>query len=31
MTDLLGKEAKDQITGFTGIVIGHARYITGCD
>lgn len=26
-----GDEAKDQITGFTGIITGFARYITGCD
>jgi len=29
--DLLGKKAKDKITGFTGIITGHARYLTGCD
>ncbi|WP_240533448.1 hypothetical protein [Sinorhizobium fredii] len=23
--------AKDQLTGFSGIVIGRAQYITGCD
>lgn len=27
----LGSKAKDKITGFSGIVTGHARYITGCD
>lgn len=27
----LGQKAKDKISGFTGIVIGHAEYITGCD
>lgn len=27
----LGNEAKDKITGFQGIVTGHADYLTGCD
>lgn len=27
----LGDIVKDEITGFAGIVTGHARYITGCD
>jgi len=27
----LGIEAEDRITGFKGIVIGAARYLTGCD
>lgn len=27
----LGKEAKDKITGFKGIITGHAEYLTGCD
>lgn len=27
----LGAHARDRITGFYGCVIGHARYITGCD
>lgn len=26
-----GATAKDKITGFVGIVTGHADYITGCD
>jgi len=26
-----GQTATDKITGFTGIVTGHADYITGCD
>lgn len=26
-----GIEVKDVITGFKGVVGGHARYITGCD
>lgn len=26
-----GKEAKDQITGFKGVVTGRADYITGCN
>lgn len=27
----LGVKAKDKVTGFTGIVTGHGRYLTGCD
>lgn len=27
----LGKEVKYKITGFKGIVTGHAEYLTGCD
>ena len=27
----LGKKARDKITGFEGILIGHFRYLTGCD
>ncbi|MQU72366.1 hypothetical protein [Sinorhizobium meliloti] len=27
----LGSYAKDCITNFTGVVTGHAEYITGCD
>jgi hypothetical protein len=27
----LGKEARDVITGFTGIVTGKVRYISGCN
>lgn len=30
-TIMLGDVAKDAITGFQGIVTGHARYVTGCD
>ena len=26
----LGKEAKDKVTGFQGIVTGKAEYLTGC-
>lgn len=26
----LGKKAKDKITGFEGIIIGKANYLTGC-
>jgi hypothetical protein len=26
----LGQRAKDKITGFEGILIGHADYLTGC-
>ncbi len=25
------QEVKDKITGFVGIIIGHADYMTGCD
>ena len=27
----LGVRAKDKVTGFEGLVIGKASYITGCD
>tara|TARA_R110000850_G_scaffold277151_1_gene424868 strand:- start:58095 stop:58349 length:255 start_codon:yes stop_codon:yes gene_type:complete len=27
----LGVRAKDKITGFTGIVMGKAEWLTGCD
>jgi len=27
----LGIEVKDKITGFTGMLVGHADYLTGCD
>jgi len=27
----LGKKAKDKITGFEGILVARAQYITGCD
>ncbi|AEH78710.1 hypothetical protein SM11_chr1434 [Sinorhizobium meliloti SM11] len=27
----LGSYAKDRITNFSGVVTGHAKYITGCD
>ena len=27
----LGVKAKDKISGFEGIVIGKAQYLTGCD
>lgn len=27
----LGQKAKDKITGFEGVLIGRASYITGCD
>jgi hypothetical protein len=26
----LGKKGKDKITGFEGIIIGRAEYLTGC-
>jgi len=27
----LGKECKDKVTGFTGIIISKIHYLTGCD
>ena len=27
----LGEKVKDQITGYSGIIIGRIEYITGCD
>ena len=27
----LGQLAKDVVTGFTGVLTGHANYLTGCD
>ena len=27
----MGNMVKDQITGFSGIVVGHSEFITGCD
>lgn len=27
----LGDKVKDSVSGFKGIVTGHARYLTGCD
>lgn len=27
----LGDKVKDKVTGFTGIITGYARYLTGCD
>ena len=27
----LGARARDIVTGFEGIITGHARYLTGCD
>lgn len=27
----LGKQAKDKITGFTGIIIGRIEYLFGCN
>lgn len=27
----LGQKVKDKITGFTGIAIGKAEYLTGCN
>jgi len=30
MKSNLGKEARDKVTGFTGIITGHCEYLTGC-
>lgn len=30
MDSLLGKKAKDKVTGFEGIIIGRAEYLFGC-
>ena len=27
----LGMRVQDVVTGFEGMVLGHARYLTGCD
>lgn len=29
--ELLGKEAKDKVTGFTGIITSKHTYLTGCN
>lgn len=31
MKNLLGKKAKDKITGFEGILTAKCSYLTGCD
>ena len=31
MSDLMGLEVEDKITGFKGLVIGHTTCLTGCD
>ncbi len=28
---MLGARVRDKITGLTGVVTGHVRYITGCN
>lgn len=28
---MLGKRAQDKITGFTGVIVGHIEYLTGCN
>lgn len=28
--ELMGHQAQDTIVGFEGIVVGHARYVSGC-
>jgi len=30
-THPLGKQARDKITGFEGIVVARVQYLTGCD
>lgn len=27
----LGQKGRDKITGFDGIIVGRAQYLTGCD
>lgn len=27
---ILGKQAKDKISGFEGVITGHVHYLTGC-
>ena len=27
----LGQKVRDKVTGFTGVVMGHSEYFTGCD
>jgi hypothetical protein len=27
----LGRTATDKITQFSGVIVGHAEYLTGCD
>jgi hypothetical protein len=27
----LGKKGKDKVTGFEGVITGHAKYLYGCD
>lgn len=29
--EMLGKQAKDKVTGFEGIIVGHTKYLFGCD
>ena len=31
MNLILGKTVTDRITGFTGVVVGHVEYLTGCN
>ncbi len=31
MNENLGRKAVDKITGFSGVITGHAEYLTGCD
>jgi hypothetical protein len=31
MNLILGKTVTDRITGFTGTVVGHVEYLTGCN
>lgn len=28
---MLGKQVKDKVTGFTGIVTAHVKYLNGCE
>lgn len=31
MRENFGKEVTDSVTGFTGVIIGHCVYMTGCE
>jgi hypothetical protein len=31
MTITLGRKYKDAITGFSGVAVGHVRYVSGCN
>ena len=31
MKNVLGKKGKDKVTGFEGVITGHAKHLYGCD